>query len=197
MAKEGKARVLTESEFKRLLIIAKDSPFALRNIAIIYCSFGLGLRVKEIAALKISDVFDKELQVMDEINLKRAMTKGEKQRHVYVTNKKVAAALQDYINQVREHDSFNPKEYLFKTQRGSRFQPDVLQKWFRKLYDKTGLIGASSHSGRRTFITRLIEQGADIKAVSRLAGHANIATTSEYVEDNPLRLKRIASFAAF
>lgn len=199
MAKEGKARVLDESEFKRLLIIAKDSPFAFRNVAIIYCSFGLGLRVKEIAALKIRDVFDTQLKVLDEINLKRDMTKGEKQRHVYVTNKKVAAALQDYLEylQKKEQEAFNPKGFLFKTQRGSRFQPDVLQKWFRKLYDKAGLIGASSHSGRRTFITRLIEQGADIKAVSRLAGHANIATTSEYVEDNPTRLKRIASLGAF
>lgn len=199
MAKEGKARVLNENEFRRLIIIAKDSPFALRNIAIIYCSYGLGLRAKEIAALKISDVFDSQFMVMDEINLKRSMTKGEKQRHVYVTNKKVASVLQDYLDDLRnqEQEAFNKKSFLFKTQRGNRFQPDVLQKWFRKLYDKTGLIGASSHSGRRTFITRLIEQGADIKAVSRLAGHANIATTSEYVEDNPTRLKRIASLGSF
>jgi len=127
------------------------------------------------------------------------MTKGEKQRHVYVTNKKVASALQEYADDLQrnENDAFNRKGYLFKTQRGNRFQPDVLQKWFRKLYDKTGLVGASSHSGRRTFITRLIEHGADIKAVSRLAGHADIATTSEYVEDNPTRLKRIASFGSF
>lgn len=199
MAKEGKARVLTESEFKRLLIMAKESPFALRNVAIIYCSFGLGLRVKEIAALKISDVFDNQLKVMDEINLLRVMTKGEKQRHVYITNKKVASALQDYLDDIQntEQSAFNAKGFLFKTQRGNRFHPDVLQKWFRKLYDKSGLIGASSHSGRRTYITRLIEHGADIKAVSRLAGHANIATTSEYVEDNPTRLKRIASLGAF
>ena len=199
MTKEGKARVLTENEFKRLLIMAKDSPFALRNVAIIYCSFGLGLRVKEISSLKINDVFDSHLKIMDEINLLRAMTKGEKQRHVYVTNKKVASALQEYADDLQrtEQEAFNRKGYLFKTQRGNRFQPDVLQKWFRKLYDKTGLVGASSHSGRRTFITRLIEHGADIKAVSRLAGHADIATTSEYVEDNPTRLKRIASFGSF
>jgi integrase/recombinase XerD len=116
-----------------------------------------------------------------------------------VTNKKVAEALQNHLDELRnlEQAAFNKKSYLFKTQRGNHFQPDVLQKWFRKLYDKAGLIGARSHSGRRTFITRLIEQGADIKAVSRLAGHANIATTSEYVEDNPMRLKRIASLGSF
>ena len=197
MAKEGKARVLNESEFKRLLIIAKDSPFSLRNIAIIFCSFGLGLRAKEIASLKISDVVDAEFNVLDEVNLTRNMTKGDKQRHVYVTHKKITAALQDHINHLQEQGVLNQQSWLFKTQRGSRFHPDVLQKWFRKLYDKAGLQGASSHSGRRTFITRLIEQGADIKAVSRLAGHASIVTTAIYVEDNPERLKRISHLAVF
>ena len=197
MAKEGKARVLNEAEFKRLLIIAKDSSFSIRNIAIIYCSFGLGLRAKEIASLKISDVVDAEFNVLDEVNLTRNMTKGDKQRHVYVTHKKITTALQDHINHLREQGVLNQQSWLFKTQRGSRFHPDVLQKWFRKLYDKAGLHGASSHSGRRTFITRLIEQGADIKAVSRLAGHASIVTTAIYVEDNPERLKRISHLAVF
>jgi integrase/recombinase XerD len=199
MPKEGKSRVLSESEFKRLLIIAKEGTFGIRNVAIVYCSFGLGLRVKEISSLKISDIVDSQFKILDEINLKRNMTKGEKQRHVYITNQKLTNALQQHINNIREREkeNFNEKTWLFKTQRGSRFHPDVLQKWFRKLYDKTGLIGASSHSGRRTFITRLIEQGADIKAVSRLAGHASIVTTSEYVEDNPDRLKRISSLAIF
>lgn len=199
MSKEGKARVLTEAEFKRLLLIAKDGQMPLRNIAMIYCSFGLGLRVKEIASLKISDVFDTRLQVMEEINLKRAMTKGEKQRHVYIHHKKIALALKEHLDCLREQEGghFSYEGWLFKTQRHSRFHPDVLQKWFRKLYDKAGIKGASSHSGRRTFITRLIEQGADIKAVSNLAGHANITTTAGYVDSNPDRLKRLASLAVF
>lgn len=198
MPKEGKARVLTEAEFKRLLLIAKDSLMPYRNVAMIYCSFGLGLRVKEIASLKISDIFDERLQVMEEINLKRSMTKGEKQRHIYINHKKISLALKEHLIAVQEKKrSFYYDDYLFKTQRDSRFHPDVLQKWFRKLYDKAGLKGASSHSGRRTFITRLIEQGADIKAVSNLAGHANITTTAGYVDTNPDRLKRLSSLAIF
>jgi integrase/recombinase XerD len=199
MPKEGKSRVLNESEFKRLLIIAKNSPFAFRNVAMIYCSFGLGLRVKEISSLKVSDVVDSQFNILDEINLHRSMTKGEKQRHAYITNPKLVLALKQHIDDMREKENslFTIESWLFKTQRGSRFQPDVLQKWFRKLYDQTGLVGASSHSGRRTFITRLIEQGVDIKAVSRLAGHASIVTTAAYVDDNPDRLKRIANLALF
>ncbi len=199
MAREGKARVLNENEFKQLLLIAKDSPFALRNVAMIYCSFGLGLRVKEIASLTFKDVLDYDCTLLEEVNLKHAITKGEKQRHVYLSNSKVAAALAKYIQQVRhqEQDGFNINASLFKTQRGNSFQPDVLQKWFRKLYDKAGITGASSHSGRRTFITRLIEQGTAIKTVSLLAGHTYIATTSKYAKENPAQLKRITNLAIF
>ncbi len=53
--------------------------------------------------------------------------------------------------------------------------------------------GASSHSGRRTFATTLIEKGVDIKAVSTLMGHASTAVTGRYVEDNPVRLKQISA----
>jgi len=199
MAKEGKARVLTENEFKRLLVIARDGQFPARNIAIIYCSFGLGLRAKEIASLKVSDIFDEELDVYEEANLTRSMTKGEKQRHIYIDNKKIITALSEHIQamQKREKSCFNYHGPLFKTQRKEKFHPDILQKWFRKLYDKAGIKGASSHSGRRTFITRLIEQGADIKTVSHLAGHSSITTTAGYVETNPNKLKRVASLAVF
>lgn len=125
------------------------------------------------------------------------MTKGEKQRHIHISHKKIIQALNDYIDIIRVKLSFNYHGWLFETQRHSRFLPDVLQKWFRKLYDKAGIKRASSHSGRRTFITRLIEQGVDIKAVSNLAGHSNITTTAGYVDSNPDRLKRFANLAVF
>jgi integrase/recombinase XerD len=194
MSREGKAKVLNDAEFKRLLMVAKSGQFALRNTALLYCSFGLGLRAKEIASLKISDVTDPDYKLLDEICLTRAMTKGEKQRYAYLTHKKVCEALDEYLKSIRHLDRNKP---LFQTQRKTRFTPNALQKWFKSLYDKAGIVGASSHSGRRTFITRLIEQGADIKAVSRLAGHASIVTTAIYVEDNPDRLKRLTNLAVF
>lgn len=194
MAREGKAKVLSEAEFKLLILVAKEGNFSARNLAIIYCSFGLGLRAKEIASLTIADVANSNYKLLDELSLKRSMTKGERQRHVYLTHKKIREILQAHLNDLK---GMPRDKALFQTQRKSRFTANTLQKWFRSLYDKAGIHGASSHSGRRTFITRLIEQGADIKAVSRLAGHANIVTTAIYVEDNPERLKRIANLALF
>ena len=194
MAREGKAKVLSEAEFKLLILVAKEGNFSARNLAIIYCSFGLGLRAKEIASLTIADVANSNYQLLDELSLKRSMTKGEKQRHAYLTHKKIREVLQAHLHDLKH---LPRNKALFQTQRKSRFTANTLQKWFKSLYDKAGIHGASSHSGRRTFITRLIEQGADIKAVSRLAGHANIVTTAIYVEDNPERLKRIANLALF
>lgn len=61
----------------------------------------------------------------------------------------------------------------------------------KQLYVEAGIPRASSHSGRRTFITGLAERGIDLKAISVLAGHSNIRTTAMYVDNNPLRLARI------
>ncbi|WBA07494.1 Tyrosine recombinase XerC (plasmid) [Legionella pneumophila] len=194
MAREGKAKVLSEAEFKLLLLVAKVGKMGTRNLALVYCSYGLGLRAKEIASLTIADVANSNYQLLDELILKRSMTKGEKQRHAYLAHKKIREVLQAHLNDLK---GMPHNKALFQTQRKSRFTANTLQKWFKSLYDKAGIHGASSHSGRRTFITRLIEQGADIKAVSRLAGHANIVTTAIYVEDNPERLKRIANLALF
>ena len=56
------------------------------------------------------------------------------------------------------------------------------------IYAETGIAGASSHSGRRTLITRLAERGVDLKAIAQIAGHTSIQTTAVYVEVNPTRL---------
>ncbi len=194
MTKEGQAKVLNDAEFKRVLLVARSGRFARRNVALIYCSFGLGLRVKEIASLNVFDVATPDFTLLDEINLKRAMTKGEKQRSVFLAHKKVIDALNEHIQAIQPIDGRRP---LFHNQRHTRFTPNGLQKWFKALFDQAGIVGASSHSGRRTFITRLIEQGADIKAVSRLAGHASIQTTAIYVADNPDRLRRLTHLAVF
>lgn len=194
MPREGKARVLSETEFKRVLKVAAADRHAARNVALLFVSFGLGLRVKEIGALSVADVLDGEGQLRTEINLQRRMTKGGKQRHVYLSNPRVRQALVTYLDERRRDAKrvFAPGSALFLSNKGNRFTPNSLQQVFTQLYRNAGIEGARSHSGRRTFATRLIEKGIDIKAVSRLMGHASVAMTAEYVEDNPERLRAIA-----
>jgi integrase/recombinase XerD len=193
--RKGKAKVLTESEFRRAVNAMKKEAHAKRNVALLYCSHGLGFRAKEMASLRIRHVLDDDGILLDEFNLDASMTKGGKQRSAYLTNQKVADAILDYLNERRNADGivFNYDAPLFRSQKGGQFTPNTLQQLFHRMYSKARLQGASSHSGRRTFATTLIEKGVDIKAVSTLMGHASIAMTARYVEDNPVRLKQISA----
>lgn len=193
--REGQAKVLSERELSRVVNVVKKKAHAKRNAALLYCSFGLGLRAKEMATLKIKHVLGIDGKMLEEINLTGSMTKGSKQRHAYLTNPRVVNAIRDFIDdrQKREGTLFNLEAPLFKSQKGSSFSPNSLQQLFHRMYLDAKLQGASSHSGRRTFATTLIEKGVDIKAVSTLMGHSSIAMTAKYVENNPLRLKQICT----
>ena len=72
-----------------------------------------------------------------------------------------------------------------------------MQLWFHRLYTSLGLAGCSSHSGRRTFITRaarkVSEAGGSLRDVQQLAGHASLAMTQRYIEgDTDAKRKLIA-----
>ena len=193
MQQERKAPVLTESQFKQVMAVARIHAEPERNVALLYFSFALGLRAKELSQLLIRDVVNPDSKIKDEVLLTRAATKGRKQRLVYLTNKDVRKALAVYLHVRRERNSLTvrPQEPLFLSRKGGAFSPNTMQMLFKRMYCWAGLAHASSHSGRRTFATSLIERGVDIKAVSSLMGHSSVAMTARYVDDNPARLKRI------
>jgi integrase/recombinase XerD len=62
-------------------------------MAMIYCSVGLELRAKEMASLTIGDEANSQYQLLDEISLKRTMTKGDKPRHLYLTHNEKSCKL--------------------------------------------------------------------------------------------------------
>jgi integrase/recombinase XerD len=193
MAKEKKAPVITDTQFRRIVAVVRSSGYAKRNMALLHVSFNLGLRAKEMASLLIRDVLTPSGELKDEVLLTKATTKGGKQRLVYLANKDVRRALTEYIKErtIHEDEQPHPEAPLFKSQKGGAFSPNTMQMLFKRMYVAAGMDGASSHSGRRTFATSLIERGVDIKAVSSLMGHSTVAMTAHYVEDNPIRLRKI------
>jgi len=193
MNSEKKAPVLTENEFRRVVATVRSHEQANRNVALLYFSAALGLRAKEMSQLLVRDVLTTDGQIKDEVLLTRATTKGRKQRLIYLTNKDVRKALAAYLDERRKTEaiSLHPLSPLFKSRKGSSFSPNTMQMLFKRMYRWAGLDHASSHSGRRTFATSLIEKGVDIKAVSSLMGHSSVAMTARYVEENPVRLRRI------
>ncbi len=193
MAKQGKAKVLSEQEFKRVVRHQITAKHGLRNVALLHISFYLGLRAKEMASLKICDVVDSTGNLKEELTLTREMTKGNQSRAIYLTNPKVRKALQEYIEHRKNIEgTYFHEASLFRSQISGKFSPNTMQLLFSNMYKDVGLEGASSHSGRRSFATKLLEQGVNIKSVQTLLGHSSIMTTSIYVEDNPYLLANIS-----
>ena len=193
MNQEKKAPVLTQSQFKQVVATARIHDQGNRNVALLYFSAALGLRAKEMSQLLIRDVLTADGKVKDEVLLTRATTKGGKQRLIYLTNKDVRKALSVYLEERRasEPRTLQPATPLFMSRKGGGFSPNTMQMLFKRMYRAAGLDHASSHSGRRTFATSLIERGVDIKAVSSLMGHSTVAMTARYVDDNPIRLRKV------
>lgn len=193
MSDEKKAAVLNGAEFRRVLAVAQSGRHGKRNVTLLYFSFSLGLRAKELANLRLFDVLENGLRPKNEILLTSAHTKGGKKRLVYLMNKDARKALIEYVEDRQSDYQFSAKSPLFKSGKGEAFTPNTLQMLMKRLFKAAGFEDASSHSGRRTFATSLIEGGVDIKAVSKLMGHSTINMTARYVEDNPIRLQRICA----
>ena len=176
----AQALTLTETQLKRVLQYTSTRRHALRDRTIILVSFYAGLRAKEIAALLVGDVFDDAGSTREQFTLRRAQTKGGHERTVYL-NKTLRRALAEYQKLVQHS---KPTDALFSSQKGGAFSANTLCQLFLEIYTATGIAGASSHSGRRTFITRLANRGVGVRQLAALAGHANISTTQRYIDVN-------------
>jgi integrase/recombinase XerD len=175
------AKTLNERELQRLLDFVKTTKSAARNRAIILLTHLAGMRVGEVAAVRVCDVVASDGTVRDEINLSAAQTKGNRSRSVLL-NERVQAELAAYIRTLRVRD---PKQALFKTQRSAAFTANSLTQVVNGIYRNAGFDGASSHSGRRGFLTNLAEKGVSVRVMMALAGHANMATTQRYIDLRP------------
>lgn len=185
MAKQ--AKVLSESELKRLLAIIAQRRHAARDRAAVMLSFYAGMRVGEIAALTMGDVLDGQGRVRDQIRLRAEITKGGHARAVF-PNDRLRVELQRYVDDMpaARRASHAP---LLLTQKRTPFSANTLCQLFAALYQSAGIDGASSHSGRRWFITRLAHSAVSPKVIMTLAGHKSLATTQRYIEVNDEMMK--------
>lgn len=174
------AQVLTDKDTKRVLAYVARNALAARNKCMLQLSWLSGMRVGEIAALSVGDVVDADGNVRNEIHLKAAQTKGNKGRTVLL-NAQAQAEIAIYVGTLRQP---TPNDPLFRSRVGKRFSANSLCQVFLRIYDDAGLDHATSHSGRRTFITTLAHKGVSVRVLAELAGHRSIATTQRYIELN-------------
>jgi integrase/recombinase XerD len=192
--KDGKAPYIPETVLVATLEAQKRYRHCDRDRCILALSHYLGLRAKELASLSIGDVFDPGPgDVREVVRLSSSMTKGGKPREVFLVNEEARRFVLTYLRSRSLRDMRAP---LFQSQRsserGSFFSANTMQRLVANIYKRAN-VKASSHSGRRSFATRLIERGADIYSVKEMMGHASIVTTQAYFTSNPERLKKFAS----
>jgi integrase/recombinase XerD len=179
--KMAQAKTLTQNEIDQVLrYIATKNRYAIRNRALLLTSFYSGMRVGEIASLTISDIQNDDDTIKNEIRLSASQTKGNVGRVVFV-NEKLRTELDNYLRNRRIIDKDKP---LFYTEKREGFNANTLTQWFFWLYKKAGISSASSHSGRRTFITNLANKGVGVRVLASLAGHKSINTTMIYIDTN-------------
>jgi integrase/recombinase XerD len=181
------AKTLKTEELKLVLAYIAVRRHAARNKAIILASFLSGMRAHELASLKIGDVVDEEGRIRNEIVLTAAQTKGSRSRRVFV-NAKLKRELAAYVKTDCANKPLSSP--LFVSQKDGAFSPNTMCQLFLNIYSGCGIKGASSHSGRRTFITNLASKSVSVRVLAELAGHSSIATTQRYIEVNDDQLRK-------
>ena len=178
----AQAKTLTKTELKKLFDVTRAcSKYAERDVTMLQLTHYCGMRVGEVAALQFADVVDEQGTVLDEIVLDAERTKSKRARRIFLP-KHMQKQLQQFID--RQATAKAATAYLFSTQKQLRFTANTAAQHLQMLYTKAAIAGATSHSGRRTYLTELAAKGVSVRVLAEMAGHASIQTTQRYIDVN-------------
>ena len=189
------AKLLTAQEMKRLAAVVDGTRHAARNHTAIALSFFAGLRACEIAALRVGDVYDETGEVRDTIYLQAAQTKGAEGNTVLVS-KRLAQMLKRYAAAYPKHVIQSARPLLFSA-KGDGFSAQTMVNLFQHLYKAAAVSGASSHSGRRQFVTELADKGVNARVVQAFARHKHLNTTQRYIDVNESKLRKAMELVGY
>lgn len=178
--------VLSIEEIDRLLQAPiEDTPLGLRNRTLLEVMYATGLRVSELVNLKMSDL---HLQ----LGLIQTLGKGDKERIIPIGEIAIDW-LTRYFNESRIvllKDKESP--YVFLNDRGNQISRQGIWKIIKKLVTTAGITkDVSPHTLRHSFATHILENGADLRIVQELLGHADISTTQIYTHISKKRLSEV------
>jgi integrase/recombinase XerD len=173
------AKVLSANDLHDLFVFASCTRNPLRNLVLVLLSAKAGLRAGEIANLTWAMVTDASGRISGLIELPDHAAKKCGGRSIPL-HPDLAVALAEW------RQTAPPTNHVIASERGGAMGPLSIVVWFNRAFKNIGLNGCSSHSGRRTFVTRaarLVHRaGGSLRDVQLLAGHRSIQTTQRYID---------------
>jgi integrase/recombinase XerC len=184
MALGKQAKIISDKQIRAVMAELDSRRYPARDRAMFLLSIKAGMRAKEIASITWSMATDAEGEVGNVIALQNSASKGRGGGRIIPMHPDLQAAL---IALRRERgERVRPDLPVIYSERDRGLSPAAVAVWFHRLYSGLGMIGCSSHSGRRTFITRAArkigEVGGSLRDIQQLAGHASLGTTARYIE---------------
>jgi integrase/recombinase XerD len=186
--RQGKAATLNASE-EATILSRMIGRHALRDRAMFLICLYTGMRRNEARSLNIRDLVDEDGGIRPRFSLRAEITKTKKARDVYVMMKPAQAIAEYLAFRLGVGDRLDPDSPLFISQYGQRVALSTFSRVFEVAFQQAKILGASTHSMRRTFVTRLHENNTPVKVISHMVGHSNIATTSGYIDINERQIE--------
>jgi integrase len=184
------AKILSGQALDQLLGYAAATRNPARNKVIVLLSAKAGLRAGEIANLTWPMVLDANGRVGEAIELHDNAAKKGSGRSI-----PIHPILRRALDALAAQSSLDT--FVVTSERGGPMTPLSIVVWFNRAFQELGLKGCSSHSGRRTFITRAArlvhKAGGSLRDVQLLAGHASIQTTQGYIDGDSDCQRRLVS----
>jgi integrase len=184
------AKTLSAADVNDLLLFASCTRNPLRNRVIVLLSAKAGLRAGEIANLTWDMVLGPTGLISGSIELHDTAAKRGSGRMIPI-HPDLGSALEDLRRVAAASD------YVVTSERRGGMTPSSIVVWFNRAFRSVGLKGCSSHSGRRTFVTRAArlvhKAGGSLRDVQLLAGHRSIQTTQRYIDGDSDAQRKLVS----
>jgi integrase/recombinase XerC len=184
MALGKQAKILTDKQVRAVLAELDTRRYPLRDRVMFLLSIKAGMRAKEVASVTWAMVTDAEGEIADVIALENRASKGRGGgRHIPIHPDLKAALIALHRDR---GEKARPDMPVIHSERDRGLSAAAVVVWFHRLFASLGMVGCSSHSGRRSFITRaarkISEVGGSLRDVQVLAGHSSLGTTARYIE---------------
>jgi len=198
MSLTKQSKTLNKSQISMIRTFLRSNRNGLRNETIFLLSVFGGLRSKEISLLSWKNVMKSDGTLDDYITITNSISKGKKGGRIVPLHKDLKMNLTELLVKHQKLKSFNREtSFIVRTERTPFTTSQTIVNMFQSWYRRLGLLGCSSHSGRRTFITetskRISLVGGSLRDIQLMVGHSSLQTTQRYIEGDSESQRKVVN----